>query len=425
MAETNLDSGEKSTVARPGAAGSTGDEAFRQAKILIIDDELSNVQLLESILRRERFTNVRSTTDSRAAASLFQEFRPDLVLIDWLMPHFDGRAVLEHVRVLSSGEEYLPIVVLTADVTPEARRSALAAGATEFITKPFDGVEVVLRIGNLLRRRLAHVSIYEQKLALEETVHQRTLNLEKAVAELRASQQQLVQAERLSALGTMASGIAHDFNNALTLIIGFGEIMLRDAERGRLTKENTIPCLQDILAAARDASTTVRQLREFSKFGDSSEVHRTVNLNKVIEQAVSFTKPKWEIQSFAEGSQVTAQVDFADIPDVLGDAGQLRDAVVNLIFNAVDAMPQGGTITLRTRAEPKYVIVQVSDTGAGMTEEVRRRCLEPFFTTKGQHGSGLGLAMVFSIVQRHMGNIDITSELGKGTTITLRLPVKA
>jgi signal transduction histidine kinase len=422
MAETNLDSGEKSSVAGPGAAGNAGNDALRQARILIIDDESSNVQLLESILRRERFTNITSTTDSRAAASIFQELRPDLVLIDWLMPQLDGRAVLEQIRVLSSGEEFLPIVVLTADVTPEAKRSALASGATEFITKPIDAIEVVLRITNLLRSRLAQVRVYQQKAALEETVRQRTLNLEQAVAELRASQQQLVQAERLSALGTMASGIAHDFNNALTLIIGFGEILLKDAERGRLTKENTVPCLQDVLAAARDASTTVRQLREFSKFGDSSEKHKPVSLNKVVEQAVSFTKPKWETQAFAEGNQITAQVDFADIPDLSGDAGQLRDAVVNLIFNAVDAMPKGGTITLRTRAEPKHVILQVTDTGAGMTEEVRRRCLEPFFTTKGQHGSGLGLAMVFSIVQRHMGTIDIASELGRGTTITLRLP---
>jgi signal transduction histidine kinase len=422
MGETNLASGEESIVTVPGASNSAADDALRQAKILIIDDELPNVQLLERILRRGRFQNFTSTTDSRVAVSLFQEFQPDLVLLDWLMPHLSGRAVIEQLRVLSTGEEYLPIVVLTADVTPEARRQALASGATEFITKPFDAVEVLLRIGNLLQTRLAHLRMYEQKVALEETVRQRTVNLEQVVAELKASQQQLIQAERLSALGTMASGIAHDFNNSLTLIIGFGEILLRDAERGRLTKENTIPSLQDVLAAARDAATTVRQLRESSKFGDTGEVHKSVNLNKVIEQAVSFTKPRWETQSFAEGSQINAKVDFGDIPTIQGDAAQLRDAVINLIFNAVDAMSQGGTITLRTRAETKAVLLQVSDTGAGMTEEVRRRCLEPFFTTKGNQGSGLGLAMVFSIVQRHVGTIDIASELGKGTTFTLRLP---
>jgi signal transduction histidine kinase len=422
MGDTDLASGKDSIIAVPGAPNSARDDALRQTKILIIDDELPNVQLLERILKRERFLNFISTTDSRVAVSLFQEFRPDLVLLDWLMPHLSGRAVIEQLRVLSTGEEYLPIVVLTADVTPEAKRLALASGATEFITKPFDAIEVVLRIVNLLQTRLAHLRMYEQKVALEEIVRQRTLKLEQAVAELRASQHQLIQAERLSALGTMASGIAHDFNNALTLIIGFGEILLRDAERGRLTKENTIPSLKDVLAAARDAASTVRQLREFSRFGDTGDVHKAVSLNKVIEQAVSFTKPKWETQSFAEGTQISAHVDCGDIPAILGDAAQLRDVVINLIFNAADAMPQGGTITLRTQPEPKAVLLQVSDTGTGMTEEVRRRCLEPFFTTKGDQGSGLGLAMVFSIVQRHSGTIDIASEPGKGTTFTLRLP---
>lgn len=420
MGETDFASDEESAV--PGASSRARDDALRQTKILIIDDELANIQLLERILRQERFQNLTSTTDSRVAVSLFQEFRPDLVLLDWLMPNPNGRAIIKQLRVLSTGEEYLPIVVLTADATPEAKRLALASGATEFVTKPFDAIEVLLRIANLLQTRLAHLRMYEQKVALEETVRQRTANLEQAVAELRASQQQLIQAERLSALGTMASGIAHDFNNALTLIIGFGEILLRDAERGRLTEEDTIPSLKEVLAAARGASTTVRQLREFSKFGNTGEVHKSVNLNKVIEQAVSFTKPKWETQSFAEGRQISAKVDFADIPAILGDAAQLRDVIINLIFNAADAMAQGGMITLRTRAEPKAVIVEVSDTGAGMTEEVRRRCFEPFFSTKGNQGTGLGLAMVFSIVQRHSGTIDIASEPGKGTKFTVRLP---
>jgi signal transduction histidine kinase len=420
MGETDFASDEESAV--PGASSRARDDALRQTKILIIDDELANIQLLERILRQERFQNLTSTTDSRVAVSLFQEFRPDLVLLDWLMPNPNGRAIIKQLRVLSTGEEYLPIVVLTADATPEAKRLALASGATEFVTKPFDAIEVLLRIANLLQTRLAHLRMYEQKVALEETVRQRTANLEQAVAELRASQQQLIQAERLSALGTMASGIAHDFNNALTLIIGFSEILLRDAERGRLTEEDTIPSLKEVLAAARGASTTVRQLREFSKFGNTGEVHKSVNLNKVIEQAVSFTKPKWETQSFAEGRQISTKVDSADIPAILGDAAQLRDVIINLIFNAADAMAQGGMITLRTRAEPKAVIVEVSDTGAGMTEEVRRRCFEPFFSTKGNQGTGLGLAMVFSIVQRHSGTIDIASEPGKGTKFTVRLP---
>jgi signal transduction histidine kinase len=115
-------------------------------------------------------------------------------------------------------------------------------------------------------------------------------------------------------------------------------------------------------------------------------------------------------------------VNSQEVPVILGDAGRLRDAITNLIFNAVDAMPQGGTLTLRTRVEGEFVLLEVGDTGLGMTEEVRRNCFEPFFTTKGQEGTGLGLAMVYGIVQHHSGMIEVASKPGKGTTFTLRLP---
>jgi signal transduction histidine kinase len=275
----------------------------------------------------------------------------------------------------------------------------------------------------MIQMRLAGLELYEEKQVLEESLRQCRRDLEQALAEVRGSQRVLVQSQRLSAIGTIASGVAHDFKNALMLIMGSGEILLHDAELQRLTNENAIPLLQEILAAARDASTLVGHLRGFSRSGDTGEEHQSVNLNSVIEQAVSFTKPKWDTQAFAAGSQIRVKVDFQDIPAIPGNAARLRDAIINLIFNAVDAMPQGGTLTLRTRAEGEAVLLEVSDTGIGMTEEVRRSCFEPFFTTKGEQGTGLGLAMVFSIAQHHSGTIDIASEPGKGTTFTLRLPV--
>jgi signal transduction histidine kinase len=299
----------------------------------------------------------------------------------------------------------------------------LASGANELIAKPIDACEVVLRIANMVQVRLAHVMLSDQQQALEETVRQRTLDLKQALAELRASEQLLARTQRLSAVGTMASGIAHDFNNALMLIMGSGEILLSDAERQRLTKENSIPLLNDILTAARDASTLVGQLRKFSRSEEIEEVHKPVDLNAMLEQSVSLTKPKWEKQAFEAGSRIRMIVDPHEIPLIPGDAARLRDAITNLIFNAVDAMPKGGTLTLRTRVEGRFVVLEVSDTGTGMTEEVRRKCFEPFFTTKGQNGTGLGLAMVHGIAQHHLGTIDITSQPGKGTTFALRLPV--
>jgi signal transduction histidine kinase len=421
MTEPDLITGEESIIVVPDIL--YGDDSLRRTKILIVDDELPYVRFLERILVRVRIDNFRSTADSRTALSLFQEFQPDLVLVDWLIGDLNGRTVIEQMHAMVPAGDFVPIIVLMEDVTPGTRQLALAGGANELIAKPIDACEVVLRIANMVQVRLAHLRLTEQKQSLEETVRQRTLDLKQALSELRANEQILVQTQRLSAVGTMASGIAHDFNNSLMLIMGSGEILLSDAERQRLTKENAIPLLNDILTAARDAATLVGQLRKFSRSTETEEVHQPVRLNEVIEQCVSFTKPKWDTQASDNGSRIRVVVDFEEIPVILGDVARLRDAITNLIFNAVDAMPKGGTLTLRTCQEGNFVLLKVTDTGIGMPEEVRRRCFEPFFTTKGQNGTGLGLAMVHGIAQHHLGTIDIASEPGKGTMFTLSLPV--
>jgi signal transduction histidine kinase len=421
MTQIDLITGEESIIVVPEILD--GDHSFRRAKILIIDDGLDEVRFLERVLQRVRIENFRSTTDSGASLDLFNEFQPDVVLIDWLMADVNGRSVLEQIRAMIPTDSFIPIVVLMADVTPGARQLALASGANEFIGKPIDACEVVLRVANMVQVRLVHLRLSKQKKSLEETVRQCGLDLKRALAELRSSEQRLAQTQHLSIIGTMASGIAHDFNNALMLIMGSGEILLSDAERQLLTKENSVPLLNDILTAAHDASTLVGQLRKFSRLGGTDEVHQLVDLNSVVEQGVSFTKPKWDTQAFFAGRQIRMQVDFHEIPFILGDAARLRDAITNLIFNAVDAMPKGGTLRLRTRLEARFVLLEVSDTGIGMTEEVRRSCFNAFFTTKGQNGTGLGLAMVHGIAQHHSGSIDIVSAPGKGTTLTLRLPV--
>src|SRR6202043_2939569 len=166
-------------------------------------------------------------------------------------------------------------------------------------------------------------------------VRQRTLDLKQAVMALRSCEQKLAKTQRLSAVGMMTSGIAHDFNNALMLILGSGEILLSDAERRRLTIDSAIPLLNDILTAARDASALVAQLRNFSRSGDMEEVHQPVQLNSLINQAISFTRPKWDAQASGADGQIRVEVDFQKVPVILGDAGRLRDAVTNLIFNAV------------------------------------------------------------------------------------------
>ena len=245
--------------------------------------------------------------------------------------------------------------------------------------------------------------------------------LERALSELRATQAQIIQQERLRALGEMASGIAHDFNNALMPILGFSELLL-GMPRILDDRQKTTNYLQTINRGARDAGNVVRRLREFYRSREDGERFLPLDLAQLVTQIVDLTQPKWKDQAQARGATVECRARTEPVPPVLGNESDLREALTNLVFNAVDAMPNGGSLTLRTRRIGDRAVVEVSDTGVGMSETVRRRCLEPFFSTKGDNGTGLGLSMVFGIVQRHHGTVEIDSREGHGSTFRICLP---
>jgi signal transduction histidine kinase/ActR/RegA family two-component response regulator len=256
----------------------------------------------------------------------------------------------------------------------------------------------------------------------EESLRESTRQLGSTVAELRETQKQIVRQERLRALAQMASGVAHDFNNVLAKILGFNELLLAWPENLNDT-EKVKKYLQMTNAAAQEAVTIVNRLREFYRHRKESEVYQAIDVNEAVSQAIVLSQPKWKDQMMASGATVTVTTELRDVPAIRGSESDLREVVINLLFNAVDAMPRGGTITIATGTEGDSIVVEVRDTGRGMAEEVRQRCFEPFFTTKGERGTGLGLAIVYGIVQRHGGSIDIQSEVSKGTVVVIRLPV--
>lgn len=256
----------------------------------------------------------------------------------------------------------------------------------------------------------------------EESLRESTRQLGSTVAELRETQKQIVQQERLRALAQMASGVAHDFNNVLAKILGFNELLLAWPENLHDT-EKVKKYLQMTSAAAQEAVIIVNRLREFYRHRKESEVYQAIDVNEAVSQAIVLTQPKWKDQMMASGATVLVEAELRDVPAVRGSESDLREVVINLIFNAVDAMPHGGTLAVATGTEGDSIVIEVRDTGRGMTEEVRQRCFEPFFTTKGERGTGLGLAIVYGIVQRHGGSIDIQSEVGKGTVVVIRFPV--
>jgi signal transduction histidine kinase/CheY-like chemotaxis protein len=251
--------------------------------------------------------------------------------------------------------------------------------------------------------------------------------LQRAYEDLRQSQQAVMQQERLRALGQMASGIAHDINNAISPVALYTESLL---EREPGLTERARGYLVTIQRAIEDVAETVSRMREFYRPREPELVLAKVACNKMIEQVVSLTRARWSDLPQQRGVVIQLRTELdPDLPDIMGSEVEIRDALTNLVFNAVDAMPEGGTLTLRTRGvtsgsaltldAASYVQVEVQDSGIGMDEETRRRCLEPFYTTKGERGTGLGLAMVYGMVQRHSAELEIDSEPGRGTTLRL------
>lgn len=394
------------------------DDAIRQGRILLVDSDVASLCLLENVLTRLGFTNLKLVMRPDKAFAHFTIVQPDLVITEIAMRDFDAFQLIERIRALPTQDASVPILVLSADADVKNKRRALVVGATDLLLKPFDSSELLMRIRNLLQARFLYREICEQNEDLEKRVEDRTQKLQKTVTELKEAQNRIVQQERFRAFGEMAGGVVHDFNNALMSIIGYSKLLL-DEPQALSTIETAREYLQIILTAGQDSSKIVSRLRDFYRPRQHTDVFVSVDLKSIVEEIIPLTQPKWRDQARARNKVIRIESDLEDVAPILGNPAELRELLVNLVFNAVDAMPDGGLITLRTRSLPGSASVDVEDTGTGMTEEVRQRCLEPFFTTKGEHGTGLGLSTVFGIVRRHDGSLDIDTKPGRGTIFRL------
>ncbi len=249
--------------------------------------------------------------------------------------------------------------------------------------------------------------------------------LQRAYEDLRQSQQSVLQNERLRALGQMASGIAHDINNAISPVSLYTELLLQQERQITPEGRNRLATMQ---RAIEDVAGTIERMREFYRPRESARSFHRIDVHGVIDQVLDLTQPRWRALPQERGIDIELVRDFAPARlEILGDEVEMRDALTNLVFNAVDAMPAGGTLRISTHVAASdlnatNVYIEVSDSGIGMDEDTRRRCVEPFFTTKGERGTGLGLASVYGMLQRHDAELEIDSEPGKGTTMRMVFP---
>ncbi len=401
------------------------------ARVLVVDDERNIRLTLRAFLQDQRY-EVALAEDADQALALLAQSSWDVVLTDMVLPGLSGLDLLKAIRVAAPDVQ---VIMMTGEPTVETAAEAVRAGARDYLVKPVAKNAIVRSVA--MAAQMKQIEDEKRRLQRENRQYQDNLErlvadrtqalqdsnqrLEAALVETRRSQDELIKQERLSALGQMVSGIAHDFNNALMPIVGLSSFFLSNPD----AVNNPDPFRADMEAiqkSAAAAAEVVRRLREFYRPDDALGT-TDVDLAKLVEHVILLTEPAWKVQAEAEGRDIRVTSSIGAFPPIPANEPRLREALVNLVLNAVDAMPQGGDVCIGAERSEESVTLRVSDTGVGMPDDVRKRCFEPFFTTKGKRGSGLGLAMVYGIVTRHGGQISVESQVDRGTTFVIRLPL--
>jgi PAS domain S-box-containing protein len=282
-------------------------------------------------------------------------------------------------------------------------------------------VDVFQRDGG---QRKAEVSTAQFELPAGK-VH--TIIYLKDVTEKKQMEEGLIRSEKLRALGEMAAGVAHDLNNVLGAILGRVQLiqleLTREEEaKGAFLGDSLQKELGVIEQAAKDGAHTINKIQEFTRSKTDESQFVPVDINEVLEGAFEFLKTKIKDEADARGIHNQVRMVKHPLPPVMGSPSELREVFLNLLLNSMDAMPRGGTITLRTEPRNGHVTVEVSDDGVGMSESIRHRIFDPFFTTKGVRRSGLGLSVTYGIIRRHHGEIEVESGEGLGTTFRINFP---
>ncbi|OGG46230.1 MAG: hypothetical protein A3F84_28740 [Candidatus Handelsmanbacteria bacterium RIFCSPLOWO2_12_FULL_64_10] len=343
---------------------------------------------------------------------------PDLILSDIMMPTMDGYAFCKAVKS-AEATRAIPFVLLTSLGTAEKLR-ALEEGADDFLAKPAESTELLARARTLLRGKrlyddlqVANAELHQLTEQLEERVAERTAELEATNEQLGSMSQQLWQAAKLATMGELAASIAHELNNPLGTVTLRIESMLAALPPGDPKRE----ALEVVEGEVERMANLVANLLQFGR--RSQQQISSIDVRREITATLDL------IRSLLNNRGVAVVQDFAlDVPLVPADRQLLRQLFLNLVTNAVDAMPGGGALTIRVTSTSERVVMEFSDTGVGIAPEDLARVGEPFFTTKAEgKGTGLGVPICQRIVQDHHGSLDIVSELGVGTTVRVELPL--
>lgn len=367
------------------------DAELISAKILVVDDQQANVDLVSDFLEMQGFENLISTTDSRKVLEIVQNQQPDLVLLDLSMPYLSGFDILEQLKLVVPQDDYLPILVLTADVTIETKRKALLAGASDFLTKPFDFIELQARVNSHLQIRFKN----EQIRHLAER-----------------------QKELIAMKDKFFSIIAHDIRNPFVGIQNYIRILLKFMKPGNEEHEKE---LQTIYDTAHQGHELLENLLKWSRSqtGTMSVNTQIFNLHHLVAKCMGFVATSALDKMVALLNSVPEAMEIESDPDIL------ETVIRNLLSNAVKFTPEGGKVAISAFVKESGIVLQVSDTGIGIEKEDKDKIfkidskLQSRKGTGGELGSGLGLILCKEFVEKLGGTISVESERNKGTTFTI------
>ncbi len=401
--------------------------------ILIVDDRKNNLILLEDLLTESGYNVVSAINGKEALEKLHKENKYDLIISDVLMPVMDGFMLC---KIVKRDEELrnIPFVFFTASFTEgKDEELALKLGAEKFIRKPFEPDDFLKTVHDLLidvdedRMKTQDaileddnevLSLYNERLV--KKLEKKVLALENEIVERKKMEEALLQSEKLKSIGIITAGISHEFNNILAIISGNVQLLEIAYEgHGDLTD-----ALRNIRMATDDGSEISDKMLEFTNISQDTKEFVPSDIREMIEMSIDFTKPRWKNMAQAKGIKYHIEMEgMKSVLSIMCNPTEIREIFINIINNALDAMPEGGSISFRTWSAEDSVFVGISDTGEGMSKDVKKYIFDPFFTTKTPVGTGLGMSMAYGIITRHGGNIEVESELGKGSMFTLQFPI--
>ncbi|MCP3952386.1 MAG: response regulator [Desulfobacterales bacterium] len=371
-------------------------------RILLIDDE-ADIREVISLTLQDAGYQVTTANDGQAGLDLLEEVAPQIVVTDIRMPRLDGLEVLEKIKQTGSDIE---VIVVTAFGEMDLAIRALQLDASDFITKPINDESLHLALKRARERYTARKQVRDYTTLLEKQ---------------NADQAQILHQDKMMSLGRLAASVVHEINNPLSGILNYLRLMVRVLNRGPLDTTHQAKFegyLELVESETERCSRIVSSLLTFSR--KSAPSFGPVDMADLIDRSLILSKHKLTLSDIA----VTHFVEI-DLPPVQGDFNQLQQCLINLIFNAIDAMPQGGTLDLSVRlnADDHGVVVAVKDSGVGIPKADQSHIFEPFFTTKDEgYGVGLGLSTVYGILENHKSTIAVESTPGQGTTFLIKLP---